>query len=155
MTREEYHIRPTEPQPLTQQQAIDPINDKPTTPINVDRLEQELQGHRNHTFVQSLVAGLREGFHIGYKGPEKSRVSWNLKSAKDNPDVVDKFLDKETLLGRVGGPFDHPSFPNMQCHPIGVIPKKDPGKWHTILHLSYPDGDSINFHIPKDEYSLH
>ena len=43
----------------------------------------------------------------------------------------------------------------MQYHPIGVIPKKDPGKWHTILHLSYPDGDLINFHIPEDEYSLH
>ena len=113
MTREEYHIRPTKPLPLTQQQAIDPINDKPTTPINVDRLEQELQGHPNHTFVQSLVASLREGFHIGYKGPEKSRVSRNLKSAKDNPDVVYKFLDKETLLGRVGGPFDHPPLPNM------------------------------------------
>ena len=43
----------------------------------------------------------------------------------------------------------------MQCHPIGVIPKKDPGKWRRILHLFYPDGDSINFHIPEDEYSLY
>ena len=114
MTREEYHIRPTEPQPLTQQQAIDPINDKPTTPINVERLEQELQGHPNHTFIQSLIAGLREGFHIGYKGPEKSRVSWNFKSAKDNPDVVDKFLDKETLLGRVGAPLT--TLPCLTCN---------------------------------------
>ena len=70
--------------------------------------------------------------------------------------MVDKYLDKETLLGQVGGGggFETPS-PNMQCHPIGVIPKKDPGKWHTILHLSYPGENSINFHIPKDEYSLH
>ena len=68
--------------------------------------------------------------------------------------MVDKYLDKETLLGQVGAPLK-PLSPNMQCHPIGVIPKKDPRKWHTILHLSYPGEDSINFHIPKDEYSLH
>ena len=155
MPREESHTTSTEAQPPTQQQAIDPIKDKATTPINVDRVEQELQGHPNQVFVQSLVTGLREGFHIGYKGPEKSRVSQNLKSAQENPDMADKYLDKETLLGQVGGAFENPPFPNMQCHPIGVIPKKDPGKWHAILHLSYPDGDSINFHIPKDEYSLH
>ena len=48
-----------------------------------------------------------------------------------------------------------PLFPNMQCHPIGVVPKKDQGKFRTILHLSYPPGQSINDFIPKDEYSLH
>ena len=42
----------------------------------------------------------------------------------------------------------------MQCHPIGVVPRKEPGKFHTILHLSYPPGDSVNDFIPKDEYSL-
>ena len=78
MPREECHTTSTEAQPPTQQQAKDPIKDKATTPINVDRLEQELQGHPNQVFVQSLVTGLREGFHIGYKGPEKSRVSRNL-----------------------------------------------------------------------------
>ena len=123
MPREESHITSTEVQPLIQQEAIDPISYKATTPINVGRLEQELQVHPNHVFVQSLFTGLTEGFHISYKGPEKSRVSWNLKSAQENPWVVDKYLDKETLLGWVGGPLKTP-FPNMQCHPIGVIPKE-------------------------------
>ena len=59
-------------------------------------------------------------------------------------------------LGWVGGPSAAPPFPNMQCHPIGVVPeKKEPGKFRTILHLSYPPGDSVNDFIPKDEYSLH
>ena len=43
----------------------------------------------------------------------------------------------------------------MQCHPVGVVPKKDPGKWRTILYLSYPKGDSINDFIPKADYTLH
>ena len=43
----------------------------------------------------------------------------------------------------------------MQCHSIGVLPKKDPKKWCTILHLSYTEGDSINDFIPKADYTLH
>ena len=42
----------------------------------------------------------------------------------------------------------------MQCHPIGVVPKKEAGKFRTILHLSYPPGDSVNDYIPKDQYYL-
>ena len=37
---------------------------------------------------------------------------------------------------------------------IGVIPKKN-GKWRAILHLSAPEGHSINDHINKDEFSIH
>ena len=43
----------------------------------------------------------------------------------------------------------------MQCHPIGVVPKKDSRKWRTILHLSYPEGDSINDFISKADYTLY
>ena len=37
---------------------------------------------------------------------------------------------------------------------MGVVPKKHSCEWRTIYHLSYPQGDSINDHIPKDPYSL-
>ena len=43
----------------------------------------------------------------------------------------------------------------MQCHPIGVVPKKEQGKFRTILHLSHPPGESINDFISKEDYSLH
>ena len=35
-----------------------------------------------------------------------------------------------------------------------VIPKKHSPEWRTIYHLSFPQGTSINDHIPKDPYSL-
>ena len=57
-------------------------------------------------------------------------------------------------MGRVAGPFTFPPLPNLQCHPVGVVPKKHSVEWRTIYHLSYPEGDSINDHIPKDPYSL-
>ena len=33
-------------------------------------------------------------------------------------------------------------------------PQENSSEWRTIYHLSYPDGDSINDHIPKDPYAL-
>ena len=57
-------------------------------------------------------------------------------------------------MGRIAGPFPSSPLPNFQCHPIGVLPKKHSVEWRTIYHLSYPEGDSVNDHIPKDPYSL-
>ena len=125
-----------------------------STPINVNVLERELSLHPDRNFVTSLINGLRYGTHVGYTGPEKSRISRNLISANQHPEVVSSNLSKEINLGRVAGPFNSPPLPNLQCHPVGVVPKKHSSEWRTIYHLSYPEGDSINDHIPKDPYSL-
>ena len=59
-------------------------------------------------------------------------------------------------LSRVAAPFDSPPFPNFQVSPIGLVPKKDSGKFRTIFHLSHPKSGttSINSAISKDEFSL-
>ena len=54
----------------------------------------------------------------------------------------------------MAGPFNSPPLPNLQCHPVGVVPKKHSSEWRTIYHLSYPEGNSINDHIPDDPYTL-
>jgi len=75
--------------------------------------------------------------------------------ASQHPDVVSGNLNKEVQLGRIAGPFPSSLLLNLQCHPIGVVPKKHSVEWCTIYHLSYPEGDSINdHHIPKDPYLL-
>jgi len=125
-----------------------------STPIDVNVLERELSQHPNRNFVNNLISGLRYGTHVGHTGPEKSRVSRNLVSAIQHPKVVSTNLAKEINLGRVAGPFNDPPLPNLQCHPVGVVPKKHSTEWRTIYHLSYPEGDSINDYIPKDPYSL-
>ena len=129
---------------------------KPTvsTPLNVDKLVLELVNHPNSSFVKNLISALRYGTRIGYLGPHKPRVSRNLISASQHPEVVSGNLHKEVQLGRIAGPFSSPPLPDLQCHPIGVVPKKHSVEWRTIYHLSYPEGDSINDHIPKDPYSL-
>ena len=124
------------------------------TPLNVDLLATELVNHPDTSFVNSLVNALRYGTRIGYQGPQRERVSHNLVSASQHPEVISANLDKEIQLGRVAGPFLSSPLPHLQCHPIGVVPKKHSTDWRTIYHLSYPEGDSINDYIPEDPYSL-
>lgn len=54
-------------------------------------------------------------------------------------------IDKERREGRILGPF-HALLPflHCMCPPLGVVPKKAPGKYCLIQHLSYPSGGSIN-----------
>ena len=125
-----------------------------STPINVEELNRELCSHPDRNFVYSLISALHHGTHIGYTGPQSPRVSRNLISASQHPEVVSANLEKEIQLGSVAGPFSFPPLHNLQCHPVGVVPKKHSSEWRTIYHLSYPEGDSINDHIPKDPYSL-
>lgn len=125
-----------------------------STPINIDVLSKELSGHPDSHFVANLINSLRYGTPVGYIGPRQPRISRNLQSAAQHPDVVSSNLTKEIALGRVAGPFQSPPLPNLQCHPVGVIPKKHSNEWRTIYHLSYPEGDSVNDHIPKDPYTL-
>ena len=132
------------------------LNHKPlvSSPIDSYRLELELATHPNRNFVCNLLSTLKEGARIGYTGPRSDQVSPNLISAAQHPEVVSLNLQKEIALGRVAGPYPSPPLPKFQCHPVGVIPKKHSTEWCTIYHLSFPQGTSINDHIPKDPYSL-
>ena len=64
--------------------------------------------------------------------------SQNLKSAKDNPTSVTEKLSKELTAGRIVGPFDVPPFDPFRVSPLGITPKKSPGEFRLIHHLSYP-----------------
>ena len=125
-----------------------------STPIDINVLERELYQHPNHNFVNYLVNGLRYDTPVGYTGPEKTRVSRNLILETQHPEVVSTNLAKEINLGWLAGPFDDPPLPNLQCHPVGVVPKNHSMEWRTIYHLSYPEGNSLNDYIPKDPYFL-
>lgn len=61
---------------------------------------------------------------------------------------------KEVALGRMFGPFSSPPFSNFRVSPLGVVPKKESGKFRLIHHLSHPKGSSVNDGIPKDDASV-
>ena len=125
----------------------------PTTPINISAFEKELV-HYDRTLSNYIVSGLKNGFDLGYTGPDLSVFWRNLKSAYVHPDRVNAYLMNEISLGRIMGPFDNPPFRIFRCSPLGIVPKKIPGKFRTILNLSAPHGLSVNDFISKEDYSL-
>lgn len=102
--------------------------------------------------MSHLLAGFAFGFDVGYRGPSVSRVSKNLNSARGNPEVIRNALREELLARRLVGPFSSPPFPNLQCHPLGAVPKKNSVKWRPIYHLSFPcpETDSVNAFISQE-----
>lgn len=69
-------------------------------------------------------------------------------------EIVRLKLAKEVKLGRLLGPFSSPPLPNLRVSPLGVVPKKAPGQFRLIHHLSYPKGDSVNDGIPAQLCSV-
>ena len=95
------------------------------------------------------------GFSFGFHGAEQSFEARNLRSALQNPAAVDAKLQKELGAGRLAGPFISPPFKNFRFSPLGLVPKKQPGKFHMIHHLSFPKGStSVNDGIPDIETSV-
>ena len=97
-----------------------------------------------------LLEGFSKGFPLNYHGPRQSFFASNLESATSNPAAVDLKLSQEIGLSRISGPFDHPPFKIFWVSPLGLVPKKVPGEFRMIHHLSFPKGNSINDGIPSE-----
>ena len=131
-------------------------NDLPT-PVSPSVLHDMLVGY-DCDLHHYLVHGFSHGFCIGCFGlpPQPEVHKGNLQSAEEYSGVIDAKIAKELASGRVLGPFDvSPSMPNYRVSPLGVVPKKTPGEFRMIHHLSHPEGSSVNDFIPKDMSSVH
>ena len=123
------------------------------TPLQGSAFKLELSHHPDKAWVSRLLIGINNGVSTGYKGPHYHFQTRNLASALAHPEVVDPELKKEVDSGRVLGPFPCCPLHNCRTSGLGVVLKKN-GKWRMILHLSAPEGQSINDYISKDEFSL-
>ena len=138
---------PQDPSPSAQPSLALP------TPVRMNRLAPLLSGYFASA-ADYLITGFCFGFPIPFHGPSSSTAAPNLLSAAQHPDVVDRYLAKELLAQRVAGPFSHPPLPNFRVSPTGVVPKKTPGEFRCIQHLSYTNGASINDGIPVEHSSV-
>lgn len=119
------------------------------TPIRAPRLLDYLTGYDSNQ-VHFLVSGFSKGFRIPFRGQRQFSFSKNLSSLKDKQHILLDRINEEILSGRVMGPFQYPPFKNIQVSPLGLVPKKKPGEFRLIHHLSYPDRSSINDGIPHE-----
>lgn len=101
-----------------------------------------------------MIDGFSLGFRVGFVGTSQLRLASNLRSAKEQPEILAAKLDKELCSGRIAGPFSRPPFHNFISSPLGIVPKKKQGEYRIIHHLSYPDGSSVNDFIPEQFSSV-
>ena len=121
-------------------------NKIPVTPIIIGKLSPFLMGHPDANY---LINGLQAGFTLGFIGLRSSSSCSNFKSCVDMPHIVLEKLHAELKAKRIQGPFDIPPFPYMKISPIGLVPKKAPGQYRLIHHLSNPKGQSVNDFIDQ------
>lgn len=113
------------------------------SPIKITRLKHYLQFY-DKVEAEFLLEGFLNGFSIQYTGPRSPRDAKNLRSTTLNPELISRQIEKEVNAGRVAGPFSKRPLPNLIVSPIGLVPKKTPGEFRMIHHLSFPPGESVN-----------
>ena len=128
-----------------------------SSPLILRHWTNLLAAHPDRPLVNFFLAGIAQGFRIGYHNPQSSLKSAkrNLACALQHPEVIDCYLDEELALQRLAGPFQKEVVPEAHISRFGVIPKQhQPGKWRLIVDLSHPSGHSVNDGIPKPLCSL-
>ena len=133
---------------------FNPLPVRIVTPVNVETLARYLRDYPCPSTRDYLLRGFTHGFDIGFRGDFQDTNSRprNLRSARNNADLVTEAVAKEVRRGHTSGPFPYPPFPHTHCSPLGSAPKPD-GSVRLILDLSSPRGDSVNEGISKEEFA--
>ena len=126
----------------------------PFTPRVPPRVLQQMLVGYDTVRAERLVSGFAYGFSTGCDNVPAGRAENNLPSCSEAPQVIDQYIQRECLAGRLAGPFreNHPNI--IKISPIGLIPKKKPGSYRIIHHLSFPAGVSVNDFIPREYTSV-
>lgn len=116
-------------------------------PLKIEGWEELLSRHPGKAYVHTLLEIIRNGIKVGYTGSPQKIIGPNLPTANNAPDILTQDLDKQIAHNRVTKLNTSPNA--YISSPLGLEPKPDRG-WQRIHHLSYPQGSSVNCHIPCD-----
>ena len=93
--------------------------------MNADVFESLLtEAKYDQNKTNFIIQGFRNGFSLGYSGPEKVKLrALNLKlRIGDEVDLWNKVM-KEVALKRYAGPYDEIPYNYYIQSPIGLVPK--------------------------------
>ncbi|KAG1861379.1 hypothetical protein C8R48DRAFT_774130 [Suillus tomentosus] len=142
--------------------ALDVLNAHPDlfkiiTPVNIDTFQELLRDHPNHTFVESILEGLREGFWPcadtaidGY--PKTWDNSHRPLKNEEHQAFVQKQVDEEVRLSCFSPPFGPELLPGMYSTPVHVVLKPNSTKLHLVVDHSAGEF-SLNSMINLDNTS--
>ena len=99
---------------------------------------------------------LEFGFPLDFNGRKKlsDKVRRNHKGAREYPEFMDKYLEREKSANRIMGPFNsNPLSAPLIVSPMNSVPKTSSvDERRVIVDLSWPHGASVNDGISKDVY---
>lgn len=105
------------------------------------------QASRKRKQTKSICSFRKKGcvgdLTILYSSPKMQMLAKMLRSAVTCPQVVKDKAEKSSHLGKIEGPFDNASLERMRVSPVGIVPKKAPGKFRLVHYLSHPEGESV------------
>ncbi|KAE8597129.1 hypothetical protein XENTR_v10016363 [Xenopus tropicalis] len=119
-------------------------------PVSVQKMSPWLDQYHRKGEAALIRDGFTYGFFIPFTQNSQPTFAENLKSVPENWEIVATKLRNEVAMGRMAGPFPSLPFPNLRISPLGVVPKKEPGKFRLIHYLSHPKGNSVNDGISKE-----
>jgi hypothetical protein len=131
-----YPLANTSASPLTHPGPLDPA-----------AWSQWLINHPDRRYAKTLADVITYGARIGYTGPRQTILSRNLASANESPQTLSADIHAQFRKGQLGKLATLP--PKFISSPLGLVPKSD-GAWRRIHHLSHPQGNSVNDHIPPE-----
>ena len=117
--------------------------------LNPDVWDQYLQGY----WDKQLPLLIRFGFPLDYNrdGILTSQQT-NHASAIEYPDDIQAYLDEEGHHKAILGPFKKIPIKNLHISPMMTREKPNGPHRRVIIDLSFPQGNSVNAGIPKDQY---
>ena len=136
--------------------AVPPILGTISTPLKWEAWATELEPHPDKEYARYIVAGIKQGFRIGfnYKNHRCNSAKSNMLSAVQHPQPIEAYISKEVAAGQIIGPMSA-DVEGIHVSRFGIIPKPhQPGKWRLITDLSHPRGASVNDGIDPQLCSL-
>ena len=130
---------------------------KIVTPINIAAFEKCLRSHPNPSFVESVVAGLKEGFwpfantRPAESYPLRHDASRRPPKSQEQRQFLIDQCNTEMGFERYSQPFDaRQLFPGMYSMPIHAVPKPGTAKFRLVNDHSATDF-SLNSMVSREE----
>lgn len=121
------------------------------TALNLELWNDIVTGHDDDYIV---INGITYGFSLQYLGGPLCENDIEMHpSGEKYTSYIEEYLETETKLGAIAGPYDRPPFRQwVHTSPIMTRPKAESTRRRIIIDLSYPHDNNVNSAVAKNNY---